>query len=207
MERLICLIVGYCFGLIQTSYYLGRMKGFDIRKKGSGNAGATNTIRTMGWKMGIITLLADVFKCIAAVLIMRFVFRSSDISLLLGMYAAAGVILGHNFPFYLGFRGGKGIAATVGMILAFGDWRLMIAGVICFFVPFLITRYVSLGSLSLSASFIVGMIISGQMGNYSMTQDRLIEMYVITAALIALAYWRHRANIKRIISGNESKLF
>ena len=207
MERLICLIVGYGFGLIQTSYFLGKMKGFDIRKKGSGNAGATNAIRTMGWKTGSIALIADVFKCIAAVLVMRFVFRGSDIVLLLGMYAAAGVILGHNFPFYLGFKGGKGIAATAGMIIAFGDWRLIVAGIICFFVPLLITRYVSLGSLSLSASFLVGMIILGQTGNYSMAQGRLIEMYVLTAALTAIAYIQHRANIKRLASGNENKLF
>ena len=93
------------------------------------------------------------------------------------------------------------------MIIAFGDWRLIVAGIICFFVPLLITRYVSLGSLSLSASFLVGMIILGQTGNYSMTQGRLIEMYVLTAALTAIAYIQHRANIKRLVSGNENKLF
>ncbi|HIV17045.1 MAG TPA: glycerol-3-phosphate 1-O-acyltransferase PlsY [Candidatus Alectryocaccobium stercorigallinarum] len=207
MERLICLAVGYCFGLIQTSYIFGKIKGFDIRKKGSGNAGTTNAIRTMGWKTGMLTLLVDVFKCIAAVLLMRYVFRASDISLLLGMYAAAGVILGHNFPFYLKFKGGKGIAASVGMMIAFGDWRLIIAGIICFFVPFLLTRYVSVGSLVLYAGFLVGMIISGQAGNYSMAQDALTEMYVLTAALTALAYWQHRANIKRLIQGKENRLF
>ena len=207
MERIICLIVGYCFGLIQTSYLFGKARGFDIRKKGSGNAGTTNAIRTMGWKTGLITLLADVLKCIAAVLIMRYVYRDSGIALLLGMYTAAGVILGHNFPFYLKFKGGKGIAASVGMMLVFGDWRLIIAGIICFFVPFLITHYVSLGSLVLYAGFFVGMIISGQAGNYNMAQDSLTEMYIVTAALTALAYWQHRANIKRLAAGKENKLF
>ncbi len=207
MERLICLAVGYCFGLIQTSYIIGRIKGIDIRKKGSGNAGTTNAIRTMGWKNGLLTMAIDVMKCIAAVLIMRYVFRDSDIRLLLGLYTAAGVVLGHDFPFYLKFKGGKGIAATAGMIIAFGDIRLIIAGILCFFIPVLITRFVSLGSLCLSTSFLIGMIVVGQMGSYLMTQDRLIEMYILTAVLTALAYWLHRSNIKRLAAGKENKLF
>lgn len=207
MERLICLAVGYCFGLIQTSYIIGRIKGIDIRKKGSGNAGTTNAIRIMGWKNGLLTMAIDVMKCIAAVLIMRYVFRDSDIRLLLGLYTAAGVVLGHDFPFYLKFKGGKGIAATAGMIIAFGDIRLIIAGILCFFIPVLITRFVSLGSLCLSTSFLIGMIVVGQMGSYLMTQDRLTEMYILTAVLTALAYWLHRSNIKRLAAGKENKLF
>lgn len=207
MERLLCLAVGYCFGLIQTSYIIGRIKGIDIRKKGSGNAGTTNAIRTMGWKNGLITMAIDVMKCIVAVLIMRFVFRASDIVLLLGLYTAAGVVLGHDFPCYLGFKGGKGIAATAGMIIAFGDYRLIILGIICFFVPVLITHFVSLGSLCLSSSFLIGMIIIGQMGYFYMPQSILIEMYILTALLTALAYWLHRSNLKRLVSGNENKLF
>ncbi len=207
MERLICLAVGYCFGLIQTSNILGRIHGFDIRKKGSGNAGTTNAIRTMGWKTGIIALFADVLKCVIAMLIIRSVYALADAKLLYCMYAAAGVILGHNFPVYMGFKGGKGIAATVGMIIAFGDWHLMIAGIVCFFVPFLITRYVSMGSLCLSASFVIGMIIVGQMGYYGMQSSALTEMYILTALLVTLAFWRHRANIGRIVRKEENKLF
>ncbi len=207
MERLLCLVVGYCFGLIQTSYIIGRIKGIDIRKKGSGNAGTTNAIRTMGWKNGLITMAIDVMKCIVAVLIMRYVFRDSDMVLLLGLYTAAGVVLGHDFPCYLGFKGGKGIAATAGMIISFGDYRLIILGIICFFAPVLITRFVSLGSLCLSSSFLIGMIILGQMGYFYMSQNILIEMYILTLLLTALAYWLHRSNIKRLATGNENKLF
>ncbi len=207
MERLLCLVVGYCFGLIQTSYIIGRIKGIDIRKKGSGNAGTTNAIRTMGWKNGLITMAIDVMKCIAAVLIMRYVFRASDIVLLLGLYTAAGVVLGHDFPCYLGFKGGKGIAATAGMIIAFGDYRLIILGIVCFFAPVLVTRFVSLGSLCLSSSFLIGMIIIGQMGYFYMPQNILIEMYILTSLLTALAYWLHRSNLKRLATGNENKLF
>ena len=207
MERLICFAVGYAFGLIQTSYIFGKLKGFDIREKGSGNAGTTNAIRTMGWKAGIVTLFADVFKCILAVLLIRYMFRSSDINIILGMYAAAGVIFGHNFPFYLRFKGGKGIAASVGMIISFGDWRLIIACLICFFIPFLLTRYVSAGSLALYSGFFVGMVISGQAGNYNLSQGSLIELYIVTAVLTLLAFWQHRGNIKRLIQGKENKLF
>lgn len=207
MERLICLVVGYCFGLIQTSYILGKIQGIDIRKQGSGNAGTTNAIRTMGWKKGMITMVTDLFKCLIIVLIMRYVYRDLEIVRLLGVYTAAGVVLGHDFPFYLKFKGGKGIAATCGMIIAFLDWRLIVVGVICFFVPILITHYVSLGSLAVSASFLIGQIILGQMGAYNMPQEALTEMYIVTAVLTVLAYWLHRSNIKRLVSGKENKLF
>ncbi len=207
MERLICLVVGYCFGLIQTSYILGKIQGIDIRKQGSGNAGTTNAIRTMGWKKGMITMVTDLFKCLIIVLIMRYVYRDLEIVRLLGVYTAAGVVLGHDFPFYLKFKGGKGIAATCGMIIAFLDWRLIVVGVICFFVPILITHYVSLGSLAVSASFLIGQIILGQMGAYNMPQEALMEMYIVTAILTALAYWLHRSNIKRLVTGKENKLF
>ena len=118
MERLICLGIGYVFGLFQTGYIYGRMHGMDIRKHGSGNAGSTNALRTMGVKAGAITLLGDCFKCVIAVLVVRGIFasRCPEILPLLSMYAGFGAVLGHNYPFYLGFKGGKGIAATAGMM-------------------------------------------------------------------------------------------
>ena len=161
----------------------------------------------MGWKSGLLTLGIDIIKCIAAVILMRYIYRESEIVILLGLYTSAGVILGHDFPFYLKFKGGKGIAATAGMILSFGDWKLIVIGILCFFVPVLITHFVSLGSLLLSASFLIGMIVFGQMGFYPMPAGNLIEMYVLAAALTALAYWQHRSNIKRLTAGKENKLF
>ena len=120
MVRIICLLIGYAFGLFQTSYIYGRTKGIDIREHGSGNAGTTNALRTLGKKAGAITLAGDCIKCILAVLTVRLIFGAShpEILKLLTVYAAAGTILGHNFPFYLGFRGGKGIAATAGLIIS-----------------------------------------------------------------------------------------
>ena len=118
MVRIICLLIGYAFGLFQTSYIYGRTKGIDIREHGSGNAGTTNALRTLGKKAGAITLAGDCIKCILAVLTVRLIFGAShpEMLKLLTVYAAAGTILGHNFPLYLGFRGGKGIAATAGLM-------------------------------------------------------------------------------------------
>ena len=210
MERLICLLIGYLFGLIQTSYIYGRACGIDIRTKGSGNAGTTNALRTLGRKAGLVTVLVDSLKCVAAVIVVRLIFGNShhEIIRLLCIYTSAGVILGHDFPFYLGFRGGKGIAATAGKIIPFLDWRLIVAGIICFFGCFLATHYVSLGSLALSAEFLVGVIILGQLGSFpEMPSGALHEMYLVVALLTAMAYWQHRGNIARLVHGKERKTY
>ena len=126
MERAICLVIGYVFGLFQTAYLYGKLHGIDIRNYGSGNAGTTNTLRTLGTKAGLIVLLGDIMKCILAIVLTNLLFQNShpDEIYLLKIYAAAGAILGHNFPFYLHFKGGKGIAATAGMILSFHPWLI-----------------------------------------------------------------------------------
>ena len=108
MERLICLAIGYVCGLFQTGYIVGEMSHVDIRKKGSGNAGTTNALRVLGWKAGLLTFAGDVIKCVVAFLIVFFMYRGSDCRPLLTLYAGAGVTLGHNFPFYMNFKGGKG---------------------------------------------------------------------------------------------------
>ena len=208
MERLICLAVGYVFGLFQTSYIYGRLHGIDIRNFGSGNAGTTNMLRTLGTGAGAVTFLGDMFKCIFAVLAVRLLFgkECGDILPLLSIYAAAGVILGHNFPFYLGFRGGKGIAATAGLFLSL-SFPMTAVALVVFVAVLLFTHYVSLGSLLVYMVFIVGLVVSGQVGAFSMTQQYLNEMYVVGAALTILAFWMHRANIVRLIHGEERKTY
>ena len=121
MVRLICLLIGYVFGLFQTAFIYGKAHGIDIREKGSGNAGTTNTLRVFGTKAGLLVFAGDCLKCIFAVLLVRLLFGQShgDIIYLLCLYTAAGAILGHNYPFYMGFRGGKGIAVTAGFVLSF----------------------------------------------------------------------------------------
>ena len=107
MIRVVCVLIGYIFGLFQTSYIYGKMKGIDIRKHGSGNAGTTNTLRVMGKKAGAIVLLCDIMKTGLAMTLVRFLFKNTygDILPLLALYTGAGAILGHNFPFYLHFKG------------------------------------------------------------------------------------------------------
>ncbi len=208
MVRVICLLIGYVFGLFQTAYIYGRLHGIDIRNYGSGNAGTTNTLRVFGTKAGLLVLVGDIMKCILAVVVTGVIFGSShtDMIYLLKMYTAAGAIIGHNFPFYLKFKGGKGIAATAGLILSFHPY-LIPMGLILFFGAFFITHYVSLGSLLVYAGFMIETVILGQMGVFGMTQPRLNEMYVILALLTAMAFWKHRENIKRLLSGTERKTY
>ena len=207
MERLICLGIGYVFGLFQTGYIYGRMHGMDIRKHGSGNAGSTNALRTMGIKAGAISLLGDCFKCVIAVLVVRGIFasRCPEILPLLSMYAGFGAVLGHNYPFYLGFKGGKGIAATAGMILV-TDLRMAAVCLVVFVVIVAVTRYVSLGSLVVTVLFLAGLVICGQMGEFGMAQNYLFEMYGVGLLFTLSAFFQHRANIKRLREGTENKI-
>lgn len=209
MIRVICLLIGYGFGLFQTAYIYGRAKGIDIRNHGSGNAGTTNTLRVLGTKAGLIVFAGDVLKCIGAVVVVRILFGKSysDIIYLLTLYAGAGAILGHNFPFYLSFKGGKGIAATAGLILSFNPLFIPV-GVILFFGTFFTTHYVSLGSLLVYAGFMIELVITGQMGLLgNLTQMQLYELYAIGAFLTIMAYIKHKDNIVRLLKGNERKTY
>ena len=208
-ERVICLLIGYVFGLFQTAYFYGRAKGIDIRQYGSGNSGTTNALRVLGTKAGLIVLAGDCIKCILAVVTVRLLFGASHphTIYLLCLYGAAGAILGHNFPFYMGFKGGKGIAATAGLILSFHPYFIPM-GVILFFGAFLLTHYVSLGSLLVYAGFVVEMVVCGQLGVFGgMDQAGLIEMYVLSFLLAVMAYWKHRENIRRLLQGRERKTY
>lgn len=208
MERIICLVIGYVFGLFQTAYIYGKLHGIDIRNYGSGNAGTTNTMRVLGTKAGLLVLLGDIVKCILAVVVTGLIFGKThpEMVYLLKLYAATGAILGHNFPFYLHFKGGKGIAATAGLILSFHPY-LIPMGVILFFGAFFTTHYVSLGSLLVYAGFFIEMIVLGQMGFFGMSQELLVEMYVISGGLTIMAYYKHKDNIKRLLGGTERKTY
>jgi len=208
MERLICILIGYTLGLFQTSYIYGRMHGIDIREHGSGNAGTTNMMRTMGRKAGLITFAGDCIKCMLALMIVRLLFGSShkEILPLLTFYTAAGTILGHNFPFYLKFKGGKGIAATAGLVLSF-DWIMLIFGVLTFFTTFFLTHYVSLGSILVYVGIMIELIVLGQSGHFQMAQPHLFELYAVGLFLTIMAFWKHRENIKRLLNGTENKTY
>ncbi len=208
MVRVVCVIIGYLLGMIQTAYILGRIKGIDIREHGSGNAGTTNTLRVLGAKAGIIVFAGDLIKCIVAVLIVKYTIavRFPEIMPLLLLYTGAGCVIGHNFPFYLKFRGGKGIACTGGLMIAF-HWSFIPVGLLVFFGTFFLTHYVSLGSLLLYTGFFVQLIITGQMGIYNVSQSVLNEMYILVFLLTVLAFYKHRSNIKRLLTHSERKTY
>ena len=209
MVRVACLLIGYVCGLFQTAYIYGRINGIDIREHGSGNSGTTNALRVLGKKAGLIVFAGDILKILAAGFLVTVLFNQGDFfgdrAALYKLYAGLGAVLGHNFPFYLNFKGGKGIAVTSGLILMM-DWRITILCLIAFALTVGLTRYVSLGSLVITALFMISWIFLGQTGRLALTPAHLLESYVLVFLIVAMAYWRHRANIKRLIAGTESKI-
>lgn len=197
LKILICLILGYSFGCFSTGYVVGKANNIDIRNFGSGNAGTTNALRTLGWKAGLLTFLGDAIKAIIPILLVRFLFFPNDtLTQLFPLYTGLGAVLGHNFPFYLHFKGGKGIAVTGGVILAF-DWRLALIALVIFIVVVAATRYVSLGSLIISSLLPVWILIIYP-GN--------IHMLIVSLFFTISAFYKHKANIKRLLNGTENKI-
>lgn len=206
MERLISLVIGYAFGLIQSGYLYGKSQHMDIRQYGSGNAGSTNVLRVMGKKAALIVFLGDFFKAVIAMCLVRVIFKGyAGGTDLLSLYAGLGVTLGHNFPFYLKFKGGKGIASMAGIMTAM-DIRITLTCFVIFGLTVLLTRYVSLGSILVSIAFFAELILFGNMGSYAVAQNLRPEFYALGAVLMCMAIWRHRANIKRLLTGTENKL-
>ncbi len=212
MARLWCFLIGYAFGLFQTGFLYGKYKGIDIRNYGSGNSGTTNALRVLGPKGALIVFAGDMFKAIATSLIIRFTFGNMypDMKYLLIMWGGAGCILAHDFPFYMGFKGGKGIASTAGTIICF-HWTFFVTGLCYFFIPFFVTHYVSLGALIFYALFMVQLIFTGQCNLFGIfegvSQATLIELYIVSGCLMLLAYWQHRTNIVRLLKHEERKTF
>ena len=206
--RLLCLCIGYLFGLFQTAYLYGRLKGIDIREHGSGNAGTTNALRTLGKKAGAITFLGDCFKCILGVLVIHLLFADTHTNSikLLELYGAAGVILGHNYPFYLNFKGGKGIAATAELLCAV-YFPMALVACLVFVAALSLTHYVSVGSLAVYIVFVFLSLLFGSMGVFHLEGNNLLEFYLLVFLLALLAFWKHKDNIKRLLHGNENKTY
>ena len=192
-----CLVIGYVFGCFQTGFFYGKLlHGIDVRNYGSGNAGTTNTLRTLGKRAGYIVFFGDALKAIFAVWLIRYLIFPQDPSIhALEMLTALGVVLGHNFPFYMNFKGGKGIAATGGLMFAL-DWRMALIAAIVFGIVFYTTRYVSVGSLTITAMFPF-MILFFFHGEWI--------MFGLSLIFTAMAWWRHKENIRRLLSGTENK--
>ena len=192
-QILVALLVGYLLGCIQTAYILGKLiVKSDIRQFGTGNAGASNVTAMFGVKLGVITGLVDVFKGMAAVLILKWLYPDD---LGAAYIAGIGAILGHIFPFYLKFRGGKGVAALVGMMFGF-DWRLGILFILLLAIPALITDYVVFGSLTTYIALPIVTFLYGYHWVY----------LVVAVGMTILCFYKHRANIRRIINKEETKI-
>ena len=184
----------------------GKSKGIDIRDHGSGNSGTTNTLRILGWKAGAVTFLGDSFKAILIILLVHFIFkgRCPEYVRLLDLYAGFGAVLGHNFPFFLKFKGGKGIATTAGVILAVCPLGVPVS-IILFVTTVLITRYVSLGSILVVLAFLIQTIIFNYNGLINIGPAYVLEFDIVVACFTVMAIWRHRANISRLLNGTENK--
>lgn len=205
--RIISVLIGYLFGLFTTGYFYSRHVNVDIRKVGSGNIGTTNTFRTLGKKAGIIVFLGDGFKGVFAVLAVWLIFkgRYPDGIKILEAYAGLGAVLGHNFPVHLKFKGGKGIATTSGMILAFCPWAVPVC-LVLFALSVFVKRYVSVGSLLVCLGFFIQTVIFGQMGILGAPEQALTEIYIVVGLICILGVIRHSSNIKRLINGTENKV-
>ncbi|MGP4078332.1 glycerol-3-phosphate 1-O-acyltransferase PlsY [Pseudalkalibacillus sp. R45] len=186
-------IIGYLIGSISFSYLIAKkIKKIDIRTQGSGNAGATNTLRLLGWGPAITVLLLDASKGIVAVLLSYLVGVEGWIAFIAGLFA----IIGHNWPIYYGFKGGKGVATTIGVFAILVFVPALISGIVAI-LTIAITRYVSLGSLIF---MFLTPVLTLIFGDYDTN-------YIILATIIGLlSLWRHRQNIQRLVKGTESKL-
>ena len=206
MLRILLLIIGYFIGNIETGYIFGKLNKMDIRNYGSGNAGATNTLRVLGPKAGLIVFLGDFCKSLIPCLVVRYIFRDNvSLSYVYMLYIGLGVVLGHNFPFYLGFKGGKGVASTAGIIMAL-DYRIAFVCLAIFILIVAITRYVSLASIVVRIIFI-GMSHMLVKTNYGFTDGSSpMEFRLLIVIIGFLSIFMHRANIKRLLNGTENKI-
>ncbi len=192
MDLLIAVAVGYLLGCSHMSYYIARVKKVDIKSQGSKNYGASNAMALLGWKFGILTGAHDFLKAVLAVSLMRIFYPEE---MLLFVAAGAASVLGHIFPFYLKFDGGKGFASFVGMTLAL-NWKLGLAIIVLGVILTLVTDYIVMATFTTITLVPVA--------------TALIYHSILYAAIIScvslVILWKHRENIKRLKNGTEMKL-
>jgi len=186
---MVCILMGYLIGSFNLSYFLAKLRGYDIRQHGSGNAGASNVIITMGKKKGAIVAVVDILKAYVVIKVACFLFPDFELA---GALASASVILGHIFPFYMGFRGGKGLATLGGSILAM-DYRLFIVLLLfALFIAF-VTDYICFVPITVSVIFPV---VYGFM-------TKSIPIAAILLIPAVFIWYRHIENLQRIKAGKE----
>ena len=204
MMRLVFLIAGYICGLFQSGYLYGKLTGVDLTKEGSGNTGATNALRVMGLKSALIIFFFDALKAFIPVFAARMIFRGSETEYVYAAWAVLGVILGNDFPCWLKFKGGKGVAATAGWVLAM-DWRILLIGLAVFFTIAFSTRYVSIASIVIAFMVVILNSVFIALGLITIPMPGLIEYMVIISVVSLLLIVRHGGNIKRLLHGTENR--
>ncbi|MDB5083129.1 MAG: plsY [Bacilli bacterium] len=198
MFLILAMVISYLIGSVSTSYIAGkRLKGIDIRHHGSGNAGATNTLRVLGARVAIIVLLVDLLKGVLAVYIGYLLTYSTGGSMKIATMAFSGLaaVIGHNWPIYYGFRGGKGAATSIGVLLTLFPVAALLAGAIAI-VLLLLLRYVSVGAITFTLMFPVM--------TFLLHGPSVIGWVGIMVALLSV--WRHRSNVVRLVRGEERKI-
>jgi glycerol-3-phosphate acyltransferase PlsY len=186
----LCAVIGYLLGSVNSSLIVGKLYGVDVRKHGSGNAGMTNSLRTMGKAAALLVLIGDITKGILACLAGLFI--ADDIGLLISGIAA---VIGHNWPLYFGFKGGKGALTSITVVMMM-DWRIGLIIIGVFGITVAVSRYVSLGSILGAITFPLA----------SIFFNKKIELIFAALFMSLLVIARHHSNIDRLLKGSESKL-
>ena len=199
---IIVAVIAYLLGSISFSVIISKkMAGFDVREKGSGNAGSTNVLRTVGKKAAILTLICDILKGVVAVLIATLVgkiWKELDGALLVQL-AGIFVIIGHTFPIFFKFKGGKGVATSLGIVLLL-NWQIGLICLVFALVLMVLTQMVSVGSIGAAILYPVLTLFISQ--NYIVPGT-----YIISSIIIAiLVVFNHRSNVKRLLSGTENRI-
>jgi glycerol-3-phosphate acyltransferase PlsY len=203
IDALIILVISYVIGSIPTAIIAGKwLKKIDIREHGSGNAGATNVFRTLGWKAGIIVLLIDMFKGFVPVFWIAGIFHQNPETLIyFQLLAGISAIAGHIWTVFAGFKGGKGVGTSAGVFLGLAPLALGIA-LLMFIIIVWLTRYVSLGSILAALTLLIILCL----------QKFVFDMYVpdillyVCTVIVILIWIAHKDNIKRLLKGEENKL-
>ncbi len=198
-EIMITIIIGYLLGCIQTAYFIGKfVKKTDIRTLGNGNAGASNTTAVFGWKYGIVVALVDILKPVLAIFLISYLWKSSidsETLILLKYICGLFVILGHNFPFFMDFKGGKGTASLIGMLMAI-DIRTGLIGILAIICVTLISEYIALGTIALVLVSVILTVVFG----YD------IFCILIMLFITIMSIYKHIPNLKNIKNGTEIRL-
>lgn len=208
MEYIIIAIIAYLIGSINFSILISKKKaGYDIRQKGSGNAGTTNMLRNLGKKYAAITLICDVLKGVVAIgiaIIVGNILGDTNKAILVQI-AGVAVVIGHTFPIFFGFKGGKGVATSLGILLM-TNWQLGLICLVFALVLMALTRVVSMGSIAAAILYpILTLFVGG--GHYIVESSGLGNGYFIYSVILAIiVIFNHRENIKRILSGTENKI-